>query len=274
MTGAYRTIFFHPDPSLDWKVPVAVLVRDRQAVRVGVARHLPDPGCLGGSKRAALLRVGLGELGSDRCPTFDRLPDSLGPHFSTSEPRSLGVSIDDPLAWAIENALPIRATETKATGAHGEQRSTLGYRFFEQRSVTRYVRKQFSPRRALPGDKRFQRLHTVSHYVAGTKKLLLMEPLVPERRETDKELDKIVNLFWSYRGSLMPLLESKGIDAQLVVYVLQGGDAGTRKSLQESASEAAHRVIDIARTREAASFAEEIEAVGSSGEEQGELILA
>ncbi|MCX4244166.1 hypothetical protein [Paraliomyxa miuraensis] len=274
MKVAYRTVFFHPDPSLDWKVPVAVLVRGGDAVQIGVAQHLPDPGCLGGSKRMALLRVGLSELGANRAPMFDRLPDSLGPHFSAGEPHLLGMSIENPLKWAVDNTLPLRSTETRTTGSHGEQRSTLGYRFFEQRRVTKYVRKQFSPRKALPDDSRFQRLHSVSHYVRGASRLLLLEPLVPERKETERELDKIVNLFWSYRGSLMPLLEEKGIGAELVVYMLQGGDEAARTVLHAGASEAAHRVVDIALPGEAASFAEEIEVVGHSGRDQGELILA
>lgn len=273
MNGAYRTIFFHPDPTLDWKVPVAVLVRDEHAVRVGVAQHLPDSGCLGGSKRMALLRVGLGDLSADRLPTFDRLPDSLGPHFSASEPRVLGVSVEDPLRWAVDHALPVRSGQSKPSRAHGEQRSTLGFRFFEQRNLNKYVRKSFSPRRVLPDDRRFQRLHAVSHYVSGDKRLLLMEPLIPEKREVDKELDKVVNLFWSYKGSLMPLLEERGISTELIVYILQGGDPTLRSTLQASAAEAASRVVDVARERDAASFADEVEDVGRSGRGQGELVL-
>lgn len=273
MKGAYRTVFFHPDPSLDWKVPVAVLVRDRQSVRVGVAHHLPDPGCLGDAKRAALLRVGLGALSAGPSPMFDQLSEYLGPHFSTSDPQALGVDVEDPVEWAIDNVLPVRGHEPKATSLHGEQRSTMGYRFFEQRHVTEYVRKQFSPRKVLPDDGRFQRLRTVSHYVRGETKLLLMEPLVPERRETERELDKIVNLFWSYRGSLMPLLQEKGFSTELVVYMLQGGDVSSRRTLQSSAAEAADRIVDIARPQEAASFAEEIQLVGISGRDQGELVL-
>lgn len=274
MKGAYRTVFFHPDPSLDWKVPVAVLVRDTHAVRVGVAHHLPEPSCLGGTKRAALLRIGLNALGAGRTPMFDRLPDSMGPHFSASEPYLLGVNVEDPLKWAVDNALPSRVIGMRSAGAHGEHRPTLGFRFFEQRKVHQYVRKTFSPRKVLPDDRRFQRLHPVSHYVVGESKLLLMEPLIPARRETDKEIDKVVNLFWSYRGSLMPLLEAKGINAELVVYMLQGGDASSRMTLREIAGEAAHRIIDVAHPIQAASFADEIKDVGTSGESQGELVLS
>jgi hypothetical protein len=205
---------------------------------------------------------------------FDELPDSLGPHFSASEPHALAVAVADPLRWAIRNALPFRHSDEKVHGSRGQQRSTIGYQFFRQRKIARYVKKTFEPVKDISSGAQFEALHSISHYVRGDGKLLLMEPLIPVRTGAKKELGAITNLLWSYQGSLVPFLTENGINTELVVYMLQGGEPALRNEFRASAAAAAHRVIDINQVQEAADFAEEIRSVGSSGYGQNDLIPA
>ena len=100
----YQIIWYLPDPVLDWKIPIAVLLRHSNNVEIGVATLLPNEESLGGKKRALLLQVGLDILHNSS--NLREMFDGLGPHFIIRNSKKLIFDIKNPLQYLIENYLP------------------------------------------------------------------------------------------------------------------------------------------------------------------------
>ena len=269
MSGAYRTVFFLPDPALDWRIPVAVVVRGREGLQVAVAPNLPDDACLGGHSSAALLRMGLGSLRTTE--SFDLLPAAMGPHFVAEQPRELAAEADDPLRWAVENLLPGRAALT-VKKSRGAQRATIGYSVFKRAGVDRFVFHKFRPKTNLPRlNGTTRNLHTVSHWVPGSNRLLLLEPIIPTRSDFEKEAADVAVDFLAYRHSFVEQARREKIETHLFVYITGQGNKKQRSTVREIMHGAAHDVFDVADESQRLRLTETIREVGKTAPPQGEL---
>ena len=269
MSRAYRTVFFLPDPALDWKIPIAALISERGEIRVGMARLLPDDACVGGSARMSLLRRGLDAL--SHAVQFDQLPLSLGPHFVAGTPRELHVDVDDALAWVVESVLPA-PIDPRTQGTRGPTRGTIGYRFFERRHVQDYVKKTYHPAERLHVNGAVSRLDPVSHWVAGERKLMLMEPVITGRREWEQDVKNVVRTFYSYRAAVIPSLYEQRIEPELVVYLVGGGSKHARQEARKVTHGVADRIWDVNDDVQADHFVAEITAVGKTEPPQRQLL--
>ena len=217
-----------------------------------------------------LLRSGLDALLHSR--SFDLHP-SLGPHFVADSPREIEIDVDDAVAWVVGSVLPTANTEP-VVRSRGPHRDTIGYEFFERRRVAEYVRKDYQPARALAVRDSASHLPAVSHYVQGAHRLLLMEPVITRRQSWEKDIATVVRTFYAYQTAVLPMLEARSIEAELLVYLVGGGPADVRARAKQAMQPAAKRVIDVHDDRVAKRFAAEIVEIGKTAPPQGELALS
>lgn len=104
----FRTVYFRPRLALDWKIPVAVLVKTPQGLTRLQADVIPDPRCLGSVASHCVLKFGLDKVATTN--DWHELPPSVGPHFELGEPRPMP-DVADPIAWVKSRALPDRASD-------------------------------------------------------------------------------------------------------------------------------------------------------------------
>lgn len=103
---ATRIVFFSPDPTLDWWIPVAAIVRIGLAQTHAVDAELLPCDDLPSQRSRELLEHGLDVLRVDAL-SFRELPSSMGPHFRLGPPCT-HPSVPDPVAWTREHLLPSR----------------------------------------------------------------------------------------------------------------------------------------------------------------------
>jgi hypothetical protein len=93
-----------------------------------------------------------------------------------------------------------------------------------------------------------------------------MEPVIPTRRQLDRDLSTIGKNFFAYKGAL--LTHPVDTDVDLVAYVTPGGEAGVRREIVERLSESADRVYDVAAMPERRQLVERVADVGRAGENE------
>lgn len=96
--NSYRVVHYIPDPFLDGRMPVALLVSAGGAVKMARLPFAHGWTCLGAG--AELIKI---VLAQDLTGNFDRLPMSVGPHFVLGDVREIPAEFGDPFAW-IERA--------------------------------------------------------------------------------------------------------------------------------------------------------------------------
>lgn len=269
MSAEFRIIHFVSDPFLGARFPVAALLREEgDEVRVIRAQHLPGPDCLGGAAYSAALRMVLEAL--DASPTFDQLPETAGPMVTMAEAMPVPDAVRDPAKWLLQ-VLP--ATRASERGRVREvNRSSVGYRFFQTWNVSHYVRKQFrfsdhwkslaiqKSKNVLVGA---TSTDSVSHWVEGSKKVLLMEPLIPSRRSFSEDVHHVAHNFSAYRYHLGELQPKKAV--LLVAYLLP--HRGERRSKEiDHLRKVAHRIVDLTDESSQKGFVRQVESIGKSGQ--------
>lgn len=268
MSPSYRIVQFVPDPFSGARTPVAALVTDGDALRVVRSPHLPGPECLGGARRAALVRLIVDALLESA--VFDRLPASVGPQAVLDPVRNVPVAgLDAAERWVLEHALPHpeKVAKGETTGGRAPHRATLGKRFFETWRVAEYVRATFKP--ASDFDGRLARMSAygeVSHWVEGPASVLLMEPIAPRRHQFADDLRDVARLFASYRFALHQEPPTADL-ARLVAYLLPGGSDEQRADVAAGLP-AAHEVVDTEDVSQRARFLEIIRDIGRRGDRQ------
>ena len=273
MSAEFRIIHFISDPFLGARIPVAALLREEgdDKVQVVRAQHLPGPECLGGAEYSAALRMVLEFL--DASPTFDQLPNTVGPLVAMAEPMQVPDAIRDPAKW-LSKVLPTRA-KGEAGRERDANRSTSGYRFFESRNINHYVRKQFrisAHWKSLAIRKNNDDIlasaastDSISHWVEGSKKVLLMEPLIPSRRSFKDDVRDVARNFSAYRYHLEKLQPKK--DIILVAYLLPFRDGARRQEAASRLHDVAHKIVDLSDSAAQESFVRQVKLVGKSGPE-------
>ena len=257
----YRIVQFIPDPFSGARVPLAALVSDGKEVRVVRASLIPDADCLGGPRRAALARMIVSALRG--ATEVDQLPAAVGPQAVLDKARRVPVpDLDAAEAWVRDHILPHRATEQRGdpVGSRSPQRATYGKRFFETWKVAEYVHATFRPASDFGG--RFERLASygqASHWVEGSRSVLLMEPIAPSRHQLGDDLREVAKLFGSYRFAL----DQRPGDAaaRLVAYVLRGA-TDEQKADAAARLDAAHEIVDTEDPVERRRFIEQIRDLG------------
>jgi hypothetical protein len=255
VTATYRLIHLTPDPFTGSRVALgAVVVDERGAVRVARVGHLPGA-CLGDRSvqvLAARIHARLDTIGQ-----ADRLPMAFGPYVSLASRAAVPAGVADPVAWVTELLNPALHAGGRAAKSN---RATLGYQVFVAGGVARWVRKTFSPLVDGPAwlAPYAQGLDTVSHWVEGPTELLLMEPLVPDRRSFEHDLHKVALRFGGYQHAIRE--NPRG--AELVAYLTAGGGPAARQRAEEVLGKFAHRVVD---TDVAAQRARLLDRIGEVG---------
>jgi hypothetical protein len=268
MSAEFRVIHFISDPFLGARIPVAALLReDDDVVRLIRAQHLPGAECLGGAEYSAALRMVLECL--DSSPTFDQLPLTVGPLAIMAEPVRVPDAIRDPVKW-LQQVLPT-TPKTEQGREREANRSTVGYKFFQSWQINHYVQKHFrmsahwqslSVRKSAVTPSAAS-TDSISHWVEGTKKVLLMEPLIPSRRSFSNDVHEVAQNFSAYRFHLSELRPEK--DVLLVAYVLPYANQERREEAFISLKKVAHRVIDLSNKESERNFVQQVESVGKSG---------
>ena len=149
----------------------------------------------------------------------------------------------------------------------GQQRGSLGFRFFETWRVARHVRKTFKPATDWNGWLgSYPSLQQVTHWVAGDSKVLLMEPVLPARRQFKQDVQDIAVKFWGYRYALDKA--ENGREGKLIAYLPAGGHPDQRAAAVEILGKCAHRVVDTVDGAARDAFLSDIRRVGDEGDQQ------
>lgn len=265
---SYRTVQFVPDPYSGARVPVAALVSDGEAVRVVRSAQLPGAQCLGGPRRAALVRMVMEALHD--VSGFDRLPHSVGARAILDGAREVPVSdLDAAERWVRDHILPNpeKVGREEPASTRAPNRATLGRRFLESCGVSEYVHATFRPESDFGG--RLTRLSAygeISHWVAGSDSLLLMEPIVPRRAQFREDVREITRVFGSYRFALGESTPEANL-ARFAAYLLPGG-SDEQKADVVARLPAAHFVVDTENDVQRRDFIALVRDLGRTAERQ------
>lgn len=271
MSASYRLIHFSPDPFTGARFPLGAVVADAQGeVRVARVERLPSADCLGDRRLAVAVQRLHARLGA--VTTVEALPAVFGPYATLAEPQEVPKGVPDALAWVQGMLAPTAAQEAHLVTPRSRRRATLGYRFFQTWGVQRYVRKTFKPATDWGGwlDS-YSALPQISHWVPGQNQVLLMEPVVPTRRQFEQDVGKIAMRLGAYRHAMEHA--SNGREGSLLAYITAGGRPDMREMAMEQLQAFAHDVVDTEDATSRDGFIERIRRVGGEGRQQ-ELIDA
>ena len=180
--SAFRTIYFRPRIALDWRIPVAALVRTRGGVKGVAADVLPDPRCLGSAASRGILEQGLRELLD--CLEWSALPVSMGPHFELGREQMLP-EVHNPVGWVRRQALPTRGEQDGESTDSQPKVRTIAWNHLRAWGVSSFVQKNLGPKVINETARIPDEVAAITHYVAGRSTVLLMEPVILGRRMQD-----------------------------------------------------------------------------------------
>lgn len=264
MTRHYRLIHFVPDHFSGERFPIGAIVAVDGNIEVAIADRTPGAECLGSDATYMLLRDTLDDI--RRVRSFDSLPMAVGPHYELSETRELPDLDVRAVTWLQETILPRRKEGERQARKRGPTRSTMGKNYLEQFGVGRYVGK-FQPKRdfsELNGVS--ETLPSISQGVVGAGRMLLMEPIVPKRRQFDDDLKTIGQRFFAYKGALQTHLVTS--EVEFLAYVLPGTERGQREHIAGMLDRAADDILDMAELSQRQRLVRQVIEVGESGSAQ------
>jgi hypothetical protein len=266
----YRTVYFLPNPVLDGKVPIAVVLQQGATVSAIRFPHIPGAQCLGGAAERSVVEMILADL--EESPDFKSLPMSVGPQVVVDDPQSIPVDAD-PIKWLEVAVLGSRRDDSVPKQGNDPsripQRATLGFRFLETYEVARYVRKTFQPGMVGPGDflsgaAGAAALGAVSQYVVGDQQVLLMEPVLPRREKWEADVRRIARNFGAYQAVIRT--RPKGpMEARLMAYLVPGGSVQRRSEIRGLLEPFADKVVDTSQRTTRDEFFRTIKRTALSG---------
>ena len=260
MTARFQIVHFEPDPFSGSRFAVGALVENGASVQL-VTGWVPGPRCLGGDQASALVRMLLESLRT--CRRLGELPMSAGPQVQIAPVQSVPGGVADPASWVRDHVLPQRPAREDDLGESAPfapRRETAGFRFFETWNVAQWVKKKYRPP-AVPEWARPDLAPDISHYVPGTSRLLLMEPLVTTREAFEKDLEQVGQTFLAWRGlqRYMQLPQEQ----TLITYI--HGGAQDRVAEARRALKHVDRVFDVDEPGDRGEFLALIRQVGATG---------
>jgi len=255
--SAFRTIFFRPRLAVDWRIPVAALVRTSNGVRSVFAEVLPDSRCLGGAATHSVMRQGIAEV-AER-PHWNALPVSVGPHFELGQERVIPKSVD-PEKWVKQWALPCHQSIYGTGESRGHHLATVAYNHLKSWNVSRYVKKSLRPGRIAEINRIPEGVSVITHYVEGTSSVLLMEPFLL-RSESIREL--VGNVFQKFSTYSSGWNAESGRHNENLVYVLPGTRDRDLADVADKLSPVA-RVVDTGDDSARREFVQYVQSVGEA----------
>lgn len=264
MQSLYQVVYFAPSPVTEASFAIAALVRESKGLRVVRASRLPDEECLGGPSTAASMSMALDSLA--RTTELENLPIEIGQQVYLGDVEVVPPGTRHPAAWVARAVLPTRPDGPSGRNSSHPHRSTYGMRFFEHWGLRSYVGKNFRPSLNLPQPivELSKTIDPISHWVNGSKRLLLMEPVVPGKDGLKGDLKRIGTRFLAYKGALGERT-SLGREIQLIAYVLGGGSDDARSDALTGFGSAADSVYDTATRGRREAFVSLVREVGESG---------
>jgi hypothetical protein len=263
MTARYRIVHFVPDPFLGGRVPIAALLEDHGRVTVVRVPHLPGPQCLGSRARAHTVQLLLADL--ETVASLDTRPVVAGPQALFDLPVPVPAGIGDPAAWLAALLAATTPAPNTPPQHRAPPRTTVGYRFFEQFKVAKFVERGFELR---GNDARFRPaeapLRPISHFVDGARKILLLEPIVVDHANVGDEVREVATSFGAYKHLLSE--ERQSDQAQFIAYVLHARTGKEFDGVVKKLERLADEVVNVNAVPSRERFLALIETVGKSGQ--------
>lgn len=255
MIARFRIVHFVPDPYSGGRLPIAALVSVDGRVTVARADDKWQE-CLPHDARSAIAVI-LAELGTGTRAGW--LPPTVGPHAVLGEERSIPSGVSEPVEWVLTSIL-----RTTGAGVGEEQvaeRRNAGYRFFQSENVAQFISRDFTVDQAPPGFPRV--LPKVSHYVTGSAKLLLLEPIVASASGIERTLRRVGTSFLAWQRSF-ELASPRAVEIlpEFIAYVLPDHARVTAADVRDELRGVATSVVDVSTDVERASFVAKIREVG------------
>jgi hypothetical protein len=203
-----------------------------------------------------------------RAPNLQRLPVEAGPHAVLSEPLPIPTSVADPALWLAHYVLPGRV-EGRAKLPERQfaiRREVVGRRFFEQYKVDRWVKRKLNPRHLGQTISRLS-ASEITHYVAGTDQLLLLEPVVATRQDFDKNVAKVNQLFLAWRQLFGEAPKSQTPQTpRFIAYTFPFGLRDRVANVRDVLARHRFEVVDVDAPGEREGLLNSVRQVGLSGE--------
>lgn len=266
----YRIVHFMPDFVSGARYPIAALLSNAEGTRVVRSTHLPGPSCLGSKPRAAAARLVLESI--ERSVEFERVPLGAGPHVVLGEIRPVPSAVEDVEEWlhSLLGPSELGPREREERSRQPQLRSR-GWRFFESWHVQSYVRKSFDPARDYRGWLADQAaaLSSITHWVPGRERVMLMEPIYPGRDSLKADLEEVGQRLMAYHDAISRASSSVApAHKELIVYVLKGGAEDVRLEaigkLEDALPTPEFSVVDTSNLPRTTSFLENIRTIGAT----------
>lgn len=265
MSARYRLVHFDADPFLGRRFPVGAVVASQGEVRFVQAPHLPDEHCLGGAENLAHLQIILMALREARSLDL-RAP---APNVFVGDVVEIPTSVRNPRVWAEEmlngGRRAVRPHEAPAPGhKNAPQRARLARSFYQQHQIAGFVRERFRPGATVAGPfVDVTTLEAVTQYVLGASSLLLVEPIVPQRKEFHDDVREVYTRFGAYQKDLQrAAARGDAWEVELLAVVFPGAGEARDRAMLELGRNA--RVIDVGHWEATATFVRDVRRVGSS----------
>jgi hypothetical protein len=241
--ATYRVVFYTPDPVLGTRLAVGAIVTVGGRDVFVASPSLPTATALGGPRRHQLLGALLCDL---RAGLGLTMVGRLSGHLTTGPAVAVPAGVADPPTW-VETHVLSRALEGPRKTGEGRRVGTVTARLREL-EIDDVVRRKFQPARDLPEWLRRNAepgaLPTVAQFVPGQLALVLLEPIVPDRANAQKQVAQAVQRFAAYR--VFAEAERATLDqVQCVAYLVGGGDRERKRTLKGELTFAAHDVLDV-----------------------------
>lgn len=259
--SSYRLINFRPNPASGTQFTLGAIVVCDGGVRVARAPRIPGAECLGSEKMGIAVSRLVERF--TLIDAHDELPPVFGPTTSLSKPFPIPPGVQSPVTWVERLIDGRREDHDRPVNSRGATKRTLGYRLLSAFGVGQYVKPTFRPESDWDGwlqEYRFG-LPEISHWVEGEREILLMEPIVPGRKQFKSDLKTVATGFLAYRGAIDAV--ANGRTARLVAYVTTGGTRDQRRMALDALHAAAHTVIDTNEGYQRDRFIEQIREVAT-----------
>lgn len=258
MNPGYHLLQFVPDPFIETAITFGALVEmgPRWHFEAAKPRERLLPPAVAPAT-ATLFRALLGELSGLTTP---RLPITIGPHVRLGERLEIPRGVDDPSLWVSTHVLPTEAPAATRERRHQRtRRATMGKMFLKRYRMHKFVRSYFKPEDVGAAPKL---VRPVSHYVAGPRETLLLEPVYLDSDRFDEDLQDVAGTLLAWQSLAR---QKKRENLVFSVYAL-GTSAEHLRLLRNGFSEGPVRVVDTDREQERAGLFQLIRVTSAAAE--------
>jgi hypothetical protein len=254
MTQGYHLIQFIPDPLVETRITIGALVHDGAQWRFAAAPAGEGVLPVATSREAtSLFRTLVADLQTLEAPA---LPMSLGPHVAMHQRLAIPAGVDEPVDWVVRTSLSPKLDPVKGTRLKGPRRATVGMRFLREQKVETLVKRSFTSEMV---NAKPHLVKPATHYVRGSDRTLLLEPIIVDAPRFQQELQDISNTLLAW-DSLKRMHQAP---LEFRVYAL----SGSRRNytvLADACDELGVPVVDTTEAKARARFVDEIRDTSAS----------